>query len=131
MLYHMLVWACCVNDNCNIYDFIDIISGASEREPSCKRQGKISTFFFSNFSNPFSDSDGGAVWFSLAKNVSRSPSQVLLAMKRHENFYRGWKGHLKCFYLKHPAGHFKHPVGCLFEERLCNPISKHPAGRSK
>ena len=35
------------------------ISGASERELSCERQNKTSDFFFGNFSDPFSDSDGG------------------------------------------------------------------------
>ena len=115
MLYHMLVWVSCVNDKCSIYDFIDIISGASERESSCKRQGKISIIFFSNFSNPFPDSDGGAAWFSLAKNVSRSPSRVLSAMKRHENrpalfftnFYHGWKGHSEVFLPKKPGRTFQ------------------------
>ena len=36
------------------------ISSASERESSCGRQDKISDFFFGNFSDPFSDSNGGA-----------------------------------------------------------------------
>ena len=36
------------------------ISGASERESSCERQHKISDFFFGNFSDPISVSDGGA-----------------------------------------------------------------------
>ena len=35
------------------------ISGASERESSCEREDKTSDFFFGNFSDPFSDSDGG------------------------------------------------------------------------
>ena len=39
------------------------ISGASERErereSSCERQYKISDIFFSNFSDPFYDGDGG------------------------------------------------------------------------
>ena len=34
------------------------ISGASERESSCERQDETSDFFFGNFSDPFSDSDG-------------------------------------------------------------------------
>ena len=35
------------------------ISGASEKESPCQRQGKMSDFFFGNFGDQFCDSDGG------------------------------------------------------------------------
>ena len=61
------------------------ILGALKRESSCERQEKIFDFFFGNFSDPFPDRDSGVPLFSCAKNVSRSPSRVWLAMKRRVN----------------------------------------------